>query len=614
MRRAWIIICFVVFCLLFFHAPTRAQAADDGFTIQAYDVKIKVSRDNTYHIVENIKTNFTQYKHGIYRDIPITNHIRRSDGSRGTIKAKVKNVSCSERYSTSIVGDNVRFKIGNSRHTVIGEVNYRISYDYIMGNDILEGNDEFYFNIIGTQWTTTISNVTFTIEMPDKFDQENIGMSRGYYGTENPNDFKYGVEGNTIQGKLKSHVILNPGEAVTVRILLPDGYFLKSSGLPWHVWASVLLGIVSMILAFVLWRIFGRDDLVVETIEFYPPEEGNSLDIAFLYNGKVLNKDVVSLIVYLAQKGYLDIIEGDGKSNFALSRKKMYDGDDECERIFMAKLFESGDLVSSRELKKDFHKTIKLIRGYKNSKANREKIYYANSLNKGWILWILCLAIYALTVFPTIYEYTYSMSQAYTCAGSGILLVIMFFLVARPNGEKIWVKLVTTLLVVGVRGGYFFAGVFPVIRAAGSRYLGEYIFAVVSIAVTMIFNALMYKRTEYGTMMLGRIRGFRNFLEMAEKDRLEVLVEENPQYVYDILPYAYVLGVSDKWMKKFETITVEPPTWYRGPHYHSFNMRSFHSFMNHTMSSANASMSSSPRSGGGGISGGGSGGGGGGSW
>ena len=114
--------------------------------------------------------------------------------------------------------------------------------------------------------------------------------------------------------------------------------------------------------------------------------------------------------------------------------------------------------------------------------------------------------------------------------------------------------------------------------------------------------------------MLGRIRGFKNFLETAEKDKLEALVMENPQYFYEILPYTYVLDVSDTWMKKFESITLEPPTWYSG-HYSTFDVVMFHHFMNTTMTTATSSMTSQPSSGsGGGFSGGGSGGGGGGSW
>ena len=51
---------------------------------------------------------------------------------------------------------------------------------------------------------------------------------------------------------------------------------------------------------------------------------------------------------------------------------------------------------------------------------------------------------------------------------------------------------------------------------------------------------------------------------MVEKDRIEKLVMDNPNVYYDILPYAYVLGISDKWINKFEKYIVEPPVWLVG--------------------------------------------------
>ena len=64
----------------------------------------------------------------------------------------------------------------------------------------------------------------------------------------------------------------------------------------------------------------------------------------------------------------------------------------------------------------------------------------------------------------------------------------------------------------------------------------------------------MGRKTEYGEMISARIKGFRDFLITAEKDKLEALVEQNPHYFYDILPYTYVLNISKKWIKKFEDI------------------------------------------------------------
>ena len=108
-------------------------------------------------------------------------------------------------------------------------------------------------------------------------------------------------------------------------------------------------------------------------------------------------------------------------------------------------------------------------------------------------------------------------------------------------------------------------------------------------------------RTEESHRNLEKITGFKKFLETAEKDRLEMLVHEDPKYFYNILPFAYVLDVSDKWVDKFEGIAIEPPEWYSG--HGAF-----------TAAAPRQSSSGGGSGGGGGVSGGGSGGGGGGSW
>ena len=53
-------------------------------------------------------------------------------------------------------------------------------------------------------------------------------------------------------------------------------------------------------------------------------------------------------------------------------------------------------------------------------------------------------------------------------------------------------------------------------------------------------------------MIIAKVMGFRNYLDVAEKNQIELLAEENANYFYDILPYAYVLNVSKKWIDKFD--------------------------------------------------------------
>lgn len=170
-------------------------------------------------------------------------------------------------------------------------------------------------------------------------------------------------------------------------------------------------------------------------------------------------------------------------------------------------------------------------------------------------------------------------------------------------------------------GGTYFLMILSVL-ISNIMYLITYIIGVISIGVLILFAKIMPKRTPYGNEMLGKLRGFKRFLETAEKPQLEKLVNENPKYFYNILPYTYALGVSNVWMSQFETIALQAPNWYLS--HNAFDVQEFNNFMNDTMKSAQMIMESRPSSGsgssssggfsGGGSSGGGSGGGGGGSW
>ena len=133
--------------------------------------------------------------------------------------------------------------------------------------------------------------------------------------------------------------------------------------------------------------------------------------------------------------------------------------------------------------------------------------------------------------------------------------------------------------------------------------------------------------TEYGHEQYERVLGFRHFLLTAEKDWLERLAKDDPEFFYDRLPYAMVLGVSKVWIGKFASAVTEPPSWYSGSAT-AFDTRTFSSHMMSDFSRIGAyavpkstssggsyrSGSSSSFSSGGGFSGGGFSGGGSSSW
>ncbi len=120
--------------------------------------------------------------------------------------------------------------------------------------------------------------------------------------------------------------------------------------------------------------------------------------------------------------------------------------------------------------------------------------------------------------------------------------------------------------------------------------------------------------TKDGAKQWARVDGFKLYLGVVEKDRLDFsdAPKKTPERFNKLLPYAVALGVEKQWAKQFEGIDVTASTdWYSG-NLAAFSAVSLASDIGTSFAStvsSNSSVSSS-----GGSSGGGVGGGGGGSW
>ena len=643
------------------------QYSSYDYVIDKYDINIIVNENNTFDITETITAYFNVSKHGIFRTIPLKNTITRLDGTTSTNRTQVTNVSVDNEYTTSRKNGNYKLKIGSASRTLTGEQTYVIKYTYNLGKDPVKDYDELYYNIIGNEWDTVIGNVTFSITMPKEFDSSKLGFSSGTMGSTDNSKVKYNVSGNKITGSYNG--ILGVGEALTVRCELPEGYFVgagfTSNSL---IYIMYIIPILGLMIAFILWYKFGRDEDVIETVEFYPPQGFNSLEIGFLYKGKADNKDVTSLLVYLANKGYIKISETEEKSlfskskGFKITKLKDYDGNNINERIFLNGLFSkkktvlfdynkikeiknqakqngekisysdatmrynqlidesdnnSIETVTSMDLYDNFYITMGKILSNINNKENKNKIFEKSTSGKS-ILVVLLMIISILTIIaiPTM-EY----------AGVGelgmTLLICAFYIPFFAFGIFAKIPMLVRIFCLGftIFHSFFFFSTLPIAEAItnDSIYLFGFIIGILCLIRMIVFFKLMPKRTQYGNEILGKLIGFKNFLETAEKEKLEAMVMQDPAYFYNILPFTYVLGVSDKWIKKFEAISLQAPSWYESAN--AFDIATFGSFMNSTMVSAQSAMSSSPSSdsgsggsSGGGSSGGGSGGGGGGSW
>lgn len=619
------------------------------YVIDKYNVNIKVNENNTLDITETIVAYFSDKRHGLYRTIPLKNELNRADGTKTINKVQISNVSVNDEYQTSRENNKYVIQIGSANQTILGEKTYIIKYTYNIGKDKINDYDELYFNIIGPEWDTVIGNVSFIVTMPKEFDQSKIGFTSGKVGSTN-NNVEYNVTRNTIRGSYNG--ILNKGDGLTIRCELPEGYFINARyDISLIDILMFLVPIIGVLLSFILWFKFGRDDDVIETVEFYPPEGFNSLEVGFLYKGKAEKKDVTSLLIYLANKGYIRISEIEEKylftttKGFKITKLKEYDGNNLSEELFLEGLFKDASInneisedgveeltenlgeVTSNTLQNSFYMTMAEILSNVNKKENKNQIFEKTASSKNIFIILMIIAAYCIITIPPVLAYGESNVLVFALLFPGIGFTIMFSMLlnasqtiyvnGRPTRSKIWPILFALIWGLGF-GGIPWATIMLPILLENMFLFVSYMIGLGCILGMLIFLKYLPKRTKYGNQILGKLKGFKNFLETAEKENLEAMVEKEPSYFYNILPYTYVLNVSDKWIKKFEAISIMPPTWYDSNE--EFNLLDFSTFMDSTMISAEAAMSSSPSdssssgSSGGGFSGGGSGGGGGSSW
>lgn len=637
------------------NTPSKTgKYTSEDYVIDSYNIDVVVNSDNSFDITETIDAYFNTARHGIYREIPLKNTVNLVDGKTYSNTAKVTNINVSDAYTRTTEDDNCVLKIGNASSTITGEKRYVISYKYTLSRDNISDYDEFYYNLIGNGWTTYIGNITFKITMPKSFDAAKLGFSSGNYGST-ANNVTYSVKDKTITGSY--HGILGPSQSLTVRLALDNGYFNRASFHFDFNLKNLLIYVgpmICLILCYLLWYFKGKDKIAVETIEFYPPDNINSLEAAYIYgNKKVTPENITSLLIYLASKGYLEIIEdATDDSKFTIKKVKEYDGNNDFEQKFFDGLFNCKDIPNS--IADVFVSLVKNDKKENNNEVTSDDLMYHfynvvndiksdifyNGIDDTYesgttffkvLIAILALATIGFSLWLPVYIQYGELSLATVIIFSLLVYAVVLILINAYTTKDITRILIAIFITVFM--------MFPAVTTFSSlagplvqEYFSENAFALVIGAICtvseLVLMILMPKRTEHGNDLYGKLLGFRRFIETAEADQLKAEVKKNPQYFYNLIPYAYVLGISDVWVKKFESITLVPPTWYYRDGM-DFDLTDFNHFMdisvysNSVLTAAPSSSGSgydgggggfSGGSSGGGFSGGGSGGGGGGSW
>lgn len=641
--------------VLFTAVPSFAQTQYDT---NRFDTTFSVAENATVTVTETIEINAHTPMHGIYRYIPLSgDSMMEKDGKVEEIRFNMKvtdiRVADGQAYETYQESGNAVIKIGSAYETFVGTKTYTIRYTCTLYGDPFDDMDIFFANVIPHYWATDIKAANVSVQMPKAFDQAAAWMYVGQSGIAGDYE-NFTVQGNEITASFAN---LAQGEGVTVLLTLPEGYFVGVANNDWAIPAAYVVALVAALMAGLLFFLFGRDKPLVRTVEFYPPDKLSPAEMGYVIDGVVDKNDIISMIFYFAEQGWLRLEEREEKAGglkglIGRKEKNVYliknikPGEEEAfeEALFQAKsfkkslfdgIFREGDEVSVDAFPPDFYEyymtASEQLRGqYKAVEENRlftrsSKAARVAGIFLAGVPYAACIAGVGLAAF--------SEGLIVLAVVSYLLTMLACIMTSYLHDKQYAMKKTKRLL--GYAGSFVFGIILGfVVLGVFSGQVLMFLFATLCTAAIMIFTAVMLKRTDNSMAQLGKILGFKDFIKVAEKDRVEKLSAENPQYFYNILPYAYVFGLTKVWAEKFEGITIEPPTWYNSGVYDGstlFNTWVFVNMFNVTASAMSDSMIKIPSAesmghsggfpggmggfgGGGGFSGGGFGGGGGGGW
>lgn len=607
---------------------------------ETYDVDIEVDEKGSYIVTEQIKVRFSEDRHGIYRYIPDKGFVAYKKGDnieKFPFLAKVELELPNSDISESKQNGAKVFRFGHSDKTV-REGDYEFTYRLTPER---QGQPfpYIYYNIYPSRWKNDIPKGSrFTIHFPQNADLDQLEFYHGAYGSAESADhlieLKKNTKENTVTGTLKRN--LSAGSGITCfsgQIQKGFTEIKEKPEISLFLWIppTILLAVLV-----VLYLCFGRDEKIISSIEFEPPQDMDSAAVGYVIDGIADDKDILSLVLYWADRGSLWIEEEEEYLITLHKLKELPEDAPNYQQTVFRRLFRNQESVYLNGLQNDFWITMEnaktqLIQRFDGqSKAG---IYTKPSwrLQKAAFLCTL-LSVIWITVLTGHYSYMTAVGvvvQALLCVGMGMG---MYFCCR------------------GVDGWYSFSGEKRMMLAAGGAalfYLSEICYFVfytykasqneifdysVEIGVVLAVSAIMMpltcfmkKRTSKCIRWMGQLSGLRSFIETAELDRMKVLAEDQPEIFYHIMPYAYVFGLYDKFAEKLKTLQIPAPGWYHaGYEIKNWNAGIMLSCMAGNLSfaavslsqpsSVNASGGGSASGNKGGFSGGGFGGGGGGSW
>ena len=607
-----------------------------GFYYENVKYEAYVHRNNVWDVKETFVINFLEPRHGFYRFIPmkfslwhdVTNDSGKKSREKFPYIVDIDDVEVSGGpiHEQTEEMDNHVIQIGDADRMVEGIQTYVISYKFKYPDDRVATKDILFHTILGADFKENIRHFDFRIEFEKPLPQkavDNLRWYSGSYGSEsNIIPIDYEATTTYIAGMCDS---IQPNHAITAYMELPEGYYEGVEKVQYF-WHYLWLALTMVCLLVIFFRSFtiDRGRNVVKTIEFYPPDGISSAEVGVIIDNSADDGDITSLIPWFAEHGYLKLDEDKNKKIELTKLKSLPKDAPGYQRQLMNVFFPNGKT------------TVKLSQlGDKSSEMNGVKSALKKVFSEDgrknliktdpWVYMYIPLLIFGTLTIATNIVHYFLIDDLFLASFIWLLPAVLGLSLRLAGSNSDLFSSVFKRVVIFLVKFTIMAMVALLYDSSCTDYGAPMVEWETMLFFLVNFLALelcgRFKlNTAYRIDMMGRLLGFKEFIETAEKENLERLQMEDATYFYRVLPYAMVFGLANTWARKFRTITVEKPDWYStagiysGTNFTNHLVSSVNDTVRSHVSSCSHSSSSGGHHGGGGFSGGGGGGGGGGSW
>ena len=552
-----------------------ASLADER--ILSFHSDVRVMADGMIEVTETIKVRAegNHIRRGIYRDFPVDYEDRLGNAYRITLEplAVLRNGE-PEAFHTARSGRDVRTYFGRSNRFIehgVHTYEFRYRANRILG--FFEQHDELYWNVTGNNWAFPIDEASATIRL--EFDAPRdallVEAYTGRLGSKAQDYGRFLDDAGNVQ--FRANGSLPPAHGLTVVVGWPKGYVTEPTIVDRIGWLlkdnrnllAALAGLILLLLYYIpTWIKHGRDPDEGVVITRYEPPTGFS----------------PASLRYIRQMYYDDKVMTAAIVNLAVKGYLTIKNSDDTHSVHKNSMVEA--LAPMAPGEKELYEALFAEDDdvtLKNS--NHEVLGGARSAHKESL--------------QRDYKQHYFRTNGWL------------------NVPAILIVILSTIIAVKIGNG----PTFPVIATIIASFL-----------VLVFFAIIMKRPTMRGRKLLDEMMGFSDYLEVAEKEELNLRnpPEKTPALFETLLPYALALGVEQAWSEKFASGLAAvrnpdggaySPSWYNGS-WNTANLSKTTSNLSSGLNSALGSSVSPPGSssggGGGGFSGGGGGGGGGGGW